>query len=81
MGREEFEVVKQNVLKRKVRRRMGLFIDATGLDRATRRLDKKIDLSRLVKGLSSGLKIEVARYYCLIPVSYTHLTLPTICSV
>ena len=67
MGREEFEVVKENVLKRKVRRRMGLFIDATGLDRATRRLDKKIDLSRLVKGLSSGLKIEVARYYCLIP--------------
>ena len=43
MGREEFEVVKENVLKRKVRRRMGLFIDATGLDRATRRLDKKID--------------------------------------
>ena len=46
---------------------MGLFIDATGLDRATRRLDKKIDLASLVKGLSSGLKIEVARYYCLIP--------------
>ena len=67
MGREEFEVVKENVLKRKVRRRMGLFTDATGLDRATRRLDKKIDLSRLVKGLSSGLKLEVARYYCLIP--------------
>jgi len=46
---------------------MGLFIDATGLDRATRRLDKKVDLSRLVKGLTSGLKLEIARYYCLIP--------------
>ena len=67
MGRDEFEVINSSIVKRKVRRRMGLFIDATGLDRATRRLDKKIDLSSLVKGLSSGLKLEVARYYCLIP--------------
>ena len=67
MSRDEFEVISNSVIKRKVRRRMGLFIDATGLDRATRRLDKKIDLASLVKGLSSGLKIEVARYYCLIP--------------
>lgn len=67
MGRDEFEVLQGGVVKRKNKRRMGLFIDATGLDRATRRLDKKVDLSRLVKGLTSGLKLEVARYYCLIP--------------
>lgn len=67
MGREEFEVLKSGVMKRKTKRRMGLFIDATGLDRATRRLEKKVDLSHLVSGLSSGVKLEIARYYCLIP--------------
>jgi len=67
MGREELEVLKGGVVKRKQKRRIGLFIDATGLDRATRRLERKVDLSRLVSGLTSGLKIEIARYYCLIP--------------
>ncbi len=67
MGREELEVLKGGVVKRKTKRRVGLFIDATGLDRATRRLERKVDLSRLVSGLTSGVKIEVARYYCLIP--------------
>lgn len=67
MGRNELEVLKGGVVKRKVRRRMGLFIDATGLDRATRRLDRKVDLSRLIKGLSSGIPLDTARYYCLIP--------------
>jgi len=67
MGREELEVIKSGVVRRKTKRKIGLFIDATGLDRATRRLDRKIDLSKLVTGLSSGLQIEVARYYTLIP--------------
>ena len=67
MGREAFEVLQGGVVKRKAKRRMGLFIDATGLDRATRRLERKVDLSRLVSGLTSGIKLEVARYYCLIP--------------
>lgn len=67
MGREELEVLKGGVVKRKTKRRMGLFIDATGLDRATRRLERKVDLSRLVKGLTSGIKLEIARYYTLIP--------------
>lgn len=67
MGREELEVLKGGIVKRKTKRRMGLFIDATGLDRATRRLERKVDLSRLVSGLTSGIKLEVARYYCLIP--------------
>ncbi len=67
MGRESLETISKGIVKRKVRRRIGLFIDATGLDRATRRLDKKVELSRLVTGLSSGLPIEVARYYTLIP--------------
>ncbi len=67
MGREALEVLKGGLVKRKTKRRMGLFIDATGLDRATRRLERKVDLSRLVTGLNSGIKLEIARYYCLIP--------------
>jgi hypothetical protein len=67
MPREEFEVLESGVMKRKSRRIMGLFIDAGGLDRATRRLERKVDIGALVAGLSSGLKIEIARYYCLIP--------------
>lgn len=67
MGREEFELLKGGIVKRKIKRHMGLFIDATGLDRATRRLERKVDLARLVQGITSGAKLEVARYYALIP--------------
>ncbi len=67
MGREEFQLLKDGVIKRKAKRKVGLFIDGLGLDRATRRLDKKVDLSRLVAGLTSGIQPEVARYYTLIP--------------
>jgi hypothetical protein len=67
MGREELEIISKGIVRRKTKRRMGLFIDATGLDRATRRMERKIDLSRLVSGLCSGVQIEVARYYTLIP--------------
>lgn len=67
MGREDFQKLKGGVLKRKVKRRMGLFIDGTGLDRATRRLERKVDLSRLVAGVTAGLVPDVARYYTLVP--------------
>lgn len=67
MGREDYQEVRKGVLKRKFRRRLGLFIDGTGLDRATRRLDRKVDLAHLVQGVSSGLVPEVARYYTLVP--------------
>ena len=67
MGREELEIIGKGIVKRRVKRVVGLFIDSTGLDRATRRLDKKVDLSRLVTGLTQGLDIEVSRYYALIP--------------
>ncbi len=67
MGRDEFEQLKGGVLKRRSKRRLGLFIDGVGLDRATRRLARKVDLAQLVSGLSFGLKPELARYYTLIP--------------
>ena len=67
MGRDDFESVGRGVVKRKTKRVLGLFIDGVGLDRATRRLDRKIDLGRLVSGITTGLKVEIARYYTLIP--------------
>ena len=67
MSREDFDRLKGGVIKRKTKRKIGLFIDGVGLDRATRRLDRKIDLSKLVSSLSSGLEPEIARYYTLIP--------------
>ncbi len=67
MGREEFQALKGGILKRKNRRIPGVFIDATGLDRATRRISKKIDLSKLLQTISGGTAVEVAKYYCLIP--------------
>jgi NYN domain len=67
MGSEDFEQLGQGRLRRKSKRIVGLFIDGVGLDRATRRLDRKVDLGRLVKGVTTGLKLELARYYTLIP--------------
>lgn len=67
MGREEFEMLRSGIVKRKAKRAIGLFIDGTGLDRATRRLERKVDLQKLVAGLCSGLQPEVARYYTLVP--------------
>lgn len=53
--------------KRKVRRKLGLFIDGVGLDRATRRISRKVDLQKFVAGLTEGLVPSIARYYTLIP--------------
>ena len=54
-------------VKRKQKKVVGLFIDGTGLDRATRRINRKVDLTALVRGVSSGVTPIVARYYTLIP--------------
>jgi len=67
MAREEFEILKQGVVKRKARRVFGLFVDGAGLDRATRRIQRKVDLERLVRSLCTGISPEIARYYTLVP--------------
>lgn len=67
MAREDFEQLGGGIVRRKSKRVLGLFIDGIGLDRATRRLERKVDLSRLVSGLCSGAKTEISRYYTLIP--------------
>lgn len=63
----KYQELEGGLLKRREQKIFGLFIDGTGLDRATRRINRKVDLSALVKGVSSGLKPVVARYYTLIP--------------
>jgi hypothetical protein len=55
------------VIKRSGRRTVGVFVDGPGLDRATRRLNKRIDFSQLLRGVSSGSQAVVARYYTVIP--------------
>lgn len=62
-----YEVIKKGIVKRTQRREIGLFIDGVGLDRATRRLNRKVNMAALVRGVTSGLTPVVARYYTLIP--------------
>lgn len=57
----------KSIVKRKNNKISGLFIDGVALDRATRRLNRKVELSKLVKSLSAGRKPEVARYYTIVP--------------
>ena len=63
----EYEELGKGLLKRKQRRILGLFIDGTGLDRATRRINRKVDMTNLVRGVTSGVMPTLARYYTLIP--------------
>ena len=63
----EYERLSKGVVKRTERREVGLFIDGTGLDRATRRLKRRVDIASLVRGVTSGIPPIVSRYYTLIP--------------
>lgn len=55
------------LVKRRQKKILGVFIDGVALDRATRRLNKKVDLSNLLRGVTSGTQPTVARYYTLVP--------------
>lgn len=50
-----------------MRRIVGLFIDGPALDRAARRLGRRIDFSALIRGVCPGAAPVVARYYTVIP--------------
>lgn len=62
-----YQKIGKGVVKRSERRVVGLFIDGTGLDRATRRLNRKVELASLVRGVTSGVTPLVARYYTIVP--------------
>ena len=63
----KYQQLGKGIIKRTEQRRLGLFIDGTGLDRAARRMNRKIEMSALVRGVTSGAPPVVARYYTLIP--------------
>lgn len=55
------------IIKRRQQRVVGVFIDGVGLDHATNRLKRKVDLTALVRGVTAGADPQVARYYTIIP--------------
>lgn len=63
----KYEKLGGGFIKKREKRVIGLFIDGTGLDRATRRINRKVDMAALVRGVTSGLAPVVARYYTLVP--------------
>lgn len=67
MGRSNLNLVEGSVIKRRTSRLMGVFVDASGLDHATKRLGRKVEIAKLLSSLTSGAKLELARYYCLLP--------------
>ena len=67
MAEDKFRNIGGGLIKKKERRIVGLFIDGVNLDRATRRVNRKVDLQALVRGVCSGSTPVVARYYTVIP--------------
>ncbi len=55
------------VVRRSVRRVVGLFVDGPSLDRAARRLLRRVDFAALIRGVCPGAAPVVARYYTVIP--------------
>lgn len=67
MSDDKFQKLGGGFVKKKEKRVVGLFIDGVNLDRATRRINKKVDLQALVRGVTSGIAPVIARYYTVIP--------------
>ncbi len=67
MGRAKKKVADQPVIRRQVSREIGLFVDGVALDRAAKRIRRRIDYDALLKSLTSGSKFSVARYYTILP--------------
>jgi uncharacterized LabA/DUF88 family protein len=61
------EIKTHGVVTRRRSRVLGMFLDGPALDRASKRMGRKIDLKALVREASSGLTPAVLRYYTLIP--------------
>lgn len=67
MNDSKYKELRGGLVKKKEKRIVGLFIDGVNLDRATRRINRKVDLQALVRGVTSGMNPVVARYYTVIP--------------
>jgi len=55
------------IIKRSLKRRLAIFVDGVGVDRASRRQGQRIDLNGLIQALTNGIKPTFARYYTIIP--------------
>ena len=64
---------KDKIIKRRVERASAILIDGVNLDRATKRLNRKVSIAKLIKSLSGGHKPDVIRYYTIIPFEYFYL--------
>jgi hypothetical protein len=60
---------KDTIIKRRQDKALGIFVDGVGLDRASRRIRRKVDWKKLLRALSSGKRLISARYYNLLPNS------------
>ena len=58
---------KEKVVIKREKKVIAVFIDGVGLDRACRRIKRKVNLAALVKGLTTGTVPVFARYYTIIP--------------
>ena len=57
------------IIRRRVNRAIGVFVDGVTLDRATRRLKKSVDMAALLRGVTMGIAPTVARYYTVLPIT------------
>ena len=58
---------KEKIIKRSGAKKQAILIDGIGLDLATKRLNKRVSMAKLVKSLSTGAETTVARYYTIVP--------------
>jgi hypothetical protein len=61
------EPEKPKVIRRSEPRIYSVFVDGVALDRATKRLGKRVNYEALVKSLCVGGSADIARYYTLLP--------------
>ena len=57
----------KTIIRRRENKVLGIFIDGTALDRASRRIKRKISLTALLRSLSFGIEPAFARYYTIVP--------------
>jgi hypothetical protein len=71
MSEQSFEKVKKGVVKRKTRRVVGVFIDGTSLDRATRRMQNESICQSLYVELPP---VQLQRWLDTTPLFLTKMT-------
>lgn len=67
MGAKKKKFEEKVVLRKHEAKEVGVFIDGTSLDRAAKRIGRRVDMAALVKGVTAGMETAIVRYYTLIP--------------